>query len=306
MKIRSLMAVSCAAALLIVACKKDNSNSSTSTDPTVELSAQADDQNRVSTEVDAVANDANMAIGSSTSMSGRVDSVICGASIAVDTTGTDKKVTLTYNGSNCMTTRSRTGTVILSMPKSMHWKDTGAVITVTIQNLKIVRLADNKSITINGVKTITNVTGGLLTDLSSRGTIIHTIASSGLTITFDDGTQRTWQVARKRTFTYNNGVVVSETGTHTDGSNTNIAEWGINRNGHAFSTAITSPIVVRQDCNFRITAGSLTHTVPGVTASATFGLDASGNPVSCPAGNYYMKLTWTVTGGTPKSLLLPY
>ena len=304
MKIRSAITISCATALLIVACKKDNNSSST--DSSVELTAQADDQNRVSTEVDAVANDANTAISSSSSISGKVEGGgICDANISVDTTGTQKTVTIVYNGGGCLSTRTRTGTVVISMPKSMHWKDTGATVTVSIQSLKITRLADNKSITLNGSHTITNVTGGLLSDLSSRHTIIHTIASSGLTITFDDNTQRTWQVARKRTFTYDNGIVISETGNHTDGANTTIAEWGTNRNGNAFSTSISSPIVVRQDCNFRITSGSVTHTVPKASATATFGLDANGNAVSCPSGFYYLKLTWTVNG-VSKSVMLPY
>ena len=83
------------------------------------------------------------------------------------------------------------------MPAGIRWRNPGAALTVTIQNLKITRIRDNKSITINGSHTITNVSGGLLFNLPALGTITHTITSSGMSVTFDDGSQRTWQVGNK-------------------------------------------------------------------------------------------------------------
>jgi hypothetical protein len=192
------------------------------------------------------------------------------------------------------------------MPAGMHWKDAGAVLTVNIQNLKIKRLSDNKSITINGSHTVTNVNGGLLVQLPTLNNITHTIASSNMTITFDDNTQRAWQVARKRVFTYNNGVVLTITGNHTSGNNTGIAEWGTNRFGHAFTSSITSPLVFRQDCSLRLTSGQIKHE-GFATATVTFGLDVSGNPTSCPgSGHYYLKLSWTGPAGNTHNMILPY
>src|SRR5258706_1884765 len=198
--------------LASTACKKDNSNSNT--DSTSEISAQSDDQAQVSEEVDAVSDDADAAASSDASLSGRVLS-ICDATAVTDVTGDTKKITITYDGTNCHGNRTRTGVVVISMAKTVYWKDTGAVITISVQNLKITRIRDNKSITINGTKTITNVSGGLLKDLASRGEIVHDINSDGITVTFDNSTQRSWKVAIERTFTYNNGVVAAETGTHT-------------------------------------------------------------------------------------------
>jgi hypothetical protein len=127
-----------------------------------------------------------------------------------------------------------------------------------------------------------------------------------MSITFDNGSQRNWQIARQRVFTYNNGVVITTTGLHTEGNTSGVAEWGTNRFGRTFTTSITNPVVIRQDCNFRITAGKVTHTVPAFVSSATFGLNAAGNPTSCPAGNFYAKLEWTGTGGNTYSALIPY
>ena len=101
-----------------------------------------------------------------------------------------------------------------------------------------------------------------------------------MSITFDDNTQRTWQVAKQRVFAYNNGVVITTTGTHTDGNATGIAEWGLNRFGHAFVSSIVAPLVIRQDCSFRLVSGEVKHTTPLVTAIATFGLNSAGDPTS--------------------------
>lgn len=290
----------------LTACKKDD----TPNDNTKEVETHSEDQNYVSNEMDALVNEANVALESDANFSGKMMGQqdltnICGATTVADTSTNPWKITLTYNGNNCFSTHHRTGTVILSMPAGVRWKNQGAVLTITIQNLKIKRLSDNKSITINGTHTVTNVTGGLLFQLPNLNQIIHT-ASGNLTISFDDNTQRSWQISRKRTFTYNNGAVLTITGTHSDGNNTQIAEWGTNRFGKAFTTSITQPLVFRQDCLLRLTSGQVTHQ-GFATAVVTFGLDASGNPTTCPgAGKYYYKLNWTGPNGNTHNLILPY
>ena len=185
-------------------------------------------------------------------------------------------------------------------------KNPGAVLTVSYQNVKITRVIDNKSITINGSHTLTNVSGGLMIHLPNLNEIVHDLNSSGMTITFDDNTQRSWQVARRRTFTFSNGVNLSITGRHSIGNQTGIAEWGTNRFGHSFTTSITQPLVFRQDCALRMTSGQLKHE-GFATVTATFGLDATGNAASCPGtGHYYYKLDWTGPGGNTQSVIHPY
>jgi hypothetical protein len=291
---------------IFTACKKESS----SADYTAELSAQSDDQSEFSSETDAVANDADVALETNSFFAARTDrtqTLICDASIAVDTVTNPRTITITYNGTNCIGNRTRTGTVVISMAAGVHWKDAGAAITVAYQNLKITRASDNKSIIINGTHTITNISGGLLINLPILGSVTHTITSSGMSITFDDNTQRVWQVARQRVFTYNNGIVITTTGTHTDGINLHIAEWGINRTGHTFTTSTLEPLVIRQDCNFRLVSGKVAHSLPHVNASVTFGLDVNGNPTSCPGtGHYYFKLVWAGGTGNTHSIILPY
>jgi hypothetical protein len=308
MKIRllSLLVITFSLALSFTACKKDNSRSSGNTTISeADASVQADDQTRVSEDIDAISNDVDAAVSSESSLSGKVLTDVCNAVAVADTTGDTKKITITYDGLNCYLNRSRTGTVVISMPKGVHWKDAGAVITVNV-DLTIKRVLDNKSITIKGTKTITNVTGGLLKDLSSiQGGIEHDINSDA--ITFDNNTQRSWKLAIKRTFTYDDGIVIAEEGTHTEGSTPGVAVWGTNRFGNAFSWAITSALVVRQNCNFRLTSGATVHTGAWGVATMTFGLDATGVVTSCPGiGSYYFKTVFVGANAKTYTFILPY
>jgi hypothetical protein len=305
-RILSLASLIIIFSLLFTSCKKEN----TEPDNSTEASTHSDDQSRFSSESDGVANDANLVLETNSGFSGRTldqQSVICDATIVVDTISNPRTITITYNGTNCLGTRTRTGVVVISMAQGVRWKNPGAQLNVTFQNLKITRLSDNKSITINGTQTYTNVSGGLLVNLPVLNTITHTITSSNMSITFDDGSQRNWQVGRQRVFTYSNGIVITVTGMHSDGAITGIAEWGTNRFGHPFMTAIVHPLVIRQDCSMRLVSGRIHHHNAVVNATVTFGLDIMGIPTTCPgAGHYYMKIEWTGPGGNTHFVIIPY
>lgn len=304
-KILSFAALIFSLSLIFTACQK---NAATDTDYSNESSVHSDDQSRFSGEVDAVSDDADAALGATPGFSGRGEQIqICNATVVVDTVSNPRTITITYNGANCMGTRTRTGVVVISMAQGVRWRNAGAIVNVNIQNLRITRISDNKSITINGNHTYTNVSGGLLINLATLGTITHTLTSSNMSVTFDNNSQRTWQVAKRRVFNYNNGIVIATTGTHSEGGVTGIAEWGINRFGRTFTTAITQPLVVRQDCNFRLTSGKVDHVTTVFNANVTFGLDSAGNPTTCPGlAAYYMKIIWTGPSGNPHTIIWPY
>lgn len=305
--LRSLSLLFAGLAFAFTACKKEGSSLQEQTALATEVQAHADDQSSVSTNLDDVSNDVNVALEGSAFFGGRTQNTasICGGTAVVDTVSNPRTITITYNGTNCQGTHSRTGTVVLSMAAGVKWKNAGAAVTVNYQNLKVKRLSDNKSITLNGTQVHTNVSGGFVFPRPSLPSVVHTITSNNMSITFDDNSQRTWQVARKRTFTYDNGLVMTIAGIGTSGSVTNAAEWGTNRYGHAFTTSITQPLVFRQDCNGRLTAGEIKHE-GFATAVATFGLNASGQPTACPSGSYYYKLAWTGPSGNTLSWLFPY
>ncbi|MDI9320792.1 MAG: hypothetical protein QM530_10035 [Phycisphaerales bacterium] len=300
-----LLALSCSA--VFGSCKKD---SKTDWVTDTEISTQSDDEHSFSNHVDAIANDVNTGIEAIGSLvTGKITSTLCDATVVFDSTATSRRITITYDGTTtCHPNFTRSGKVIMTIPFSVRWKDSAAVVTIAYDGVKIIRVKDGKYFTINGSHTVTNVKGGLLKDLSSLGSIVHKIESSGMKITFNDGTERSWQVAKKREFNYSGGVVISTRGLHSDGTRNDIAEWGINRKGRSFYRAITSPLVVRQDCDFRLVSGATLHSNPAFTATVTFGLDATGAATSCPGigSSYYYKAVWTSVGGSSKTIIMPY
>ncbi|HRF19091.1 MAG TPA: hypothetical protein PK977_13040, partial [Chitinophagaceae bacterium] len=143
--------------LSFIACQKDQSDNS---DYTMETARHSDDQSRFSNEVDAAANDVNITVESAAGFAGRIENIqsfICDATVAVDTMSNPRTITITYNGTNCLGNRIRTGVIVVSMAQVVRWKNAGAVINVTYQNFKVTRLSDNKSITLNGTQSFTNV-----------------------------------------------------------------------------------------------------------------------------------------------------
>ena len=179
---------------------------------------------------------------------------------------------------------------------------------MNIENLTITRLRDGKTIVINGTKTYTNVTGGLIIDLPNLDSIVHTI-SGNMSVTFASGNQRVWDVSKTRTFTYNDGIVLSTTGTHADSlGNSNVAEWGVNRYGVGFESMISEPKVIAQSCEYRLTGGQNTVIrTDGWMSVITYGLDANGDATGCPGtGTYYYKLVVNRPNGKTYTYILPY
>ncbi|HUQ67778.1 MAG TPA: hypothetical protein VM101_16565 [Flavitalea sp.] len=295
--------------VLFTACKKEDSSGNNPAD-NEEVSAAVTDESQVTTEMDAIALDAGTAIeyeGTFSGNNGVLDGIICDATVEYNTSTDSMTVTITYNGSNCGGSRSRTGSIVLSMAKGTEWKNSGSMFTVTFNDLKITKTSTNKNITITGTHLVTNVSGGLLIHLATEGPITHTITSDNMKVSFDNGTARSWNIAKQRVYTYDNGAVVTITGTHTDGDETGIAEWGTNRAGIAFKTSIVTPVVVKQSCNFRVTGGSVKHSSEAFSAVATFGLNAGGEIIGCPVtGSYYYKIVWTGNNGNTFNVILPY
>jgi hypothetical protein len=307
-KLQFVLMAALALSVSFLSCKKADTSANDNTD----LVTHSDDQSAVANGTDEIADAVNVTIDNYNAFNGIVGStdgitgLPCNATAVLDSANGLRRITVTFNGPNCANTRTRVGVIVLSMPLAQHWKDAGAAVTVNVQNLKITRLSDNKSITVNGTIVATNVSGGRLRDLSSLGTIVHTITSTGMTVTFDNNTQRTWQIAKRRTFTYNNGVVITTIGTHTEGTVTGISEWGTNRFGNDFITTISQPMVIREDCNWRLVSGQVTHSRLLANVVVTFGLDAAGNPVTCPSGNFYMKIVWTNINNVVRTYIVPY
>ena len=103
--------------------------------------------------------------------------------------------------------------------------------------------------------------------------------------------------------------MITTTGTHSDSlGNNNVAEWGTTRFGLGFESLITQAKVIRQDCDYRLVSGQNEVLLSnGASLIITYGLDAEGNPTSCPGtGTYYYKVVWTNANGVTITKILPY
>ena len=321
--------------LLFTNCKKSTADNNASTLPSsTELQTQSDDEARVNTESNAAFDDANTAMISQTSVTGASFTpgprsgvtveggngalgdwinTICNATVTIDSTDNPRTITITYNGKTADSLRSRTGSIVISIAQGVHWSDAGAVVTVSFNNLAIIRLSDNKTITLNGTHTYTNVSGGSLASINSNNSdsVIHTITSSNMSITFDNGTTRTWSVARKRVFMYNGpgDLIIIQYGTHTDGTLQGISEWGTDRYGNSFTAQITYPLWITEGCGWQLSEGRYVLTNAAGVTTVTFGLTSTGQVAnSCPvAGSfYYLQLQWEGVRSNAYSVLLPY
>ena len=308
LKFGSISSLVFSAVILFSACKKDDSSGTPTENE--QVAAAVSDESQVTSEMDQIALDAGTAIeyeGTFSGNNGVLEQIICDATVQYSTSTDPMTITITYDGSNCGGGRSRTGSIVLSMAQGTEWKNAGSFFTVTFNDLKITKTATNKSITITGTHTVTNVSGGLLIHLPTEAPITHTITSENMKVSFDNGTARNWNVAKQRVYTYNNGAVLTIIGTHSEGDETGIAEWGTNRAGVAFKTSTVVPVVVKQSCNFRVTGGSVKHSTQAFSAVATFGLNAGGELIDCPGtGSYFYKLVWTGQSGGSVTVILPY
>lgn len=208
---------------------------------------------------------------------------------------------ITYNGLNCSETRFRTGQVIIKKRVGLNWGDAGAGVVVQHINFSITRVSTGKTIVLNGTKTHQNVSGGHFWMLGNTLTSLVHKTWGTMTVTFDDNTTRTWNVARMKTYTgVLTNLVLTVDGFGTSGEFNNLVIWGVNRQGDAFYSQIQQPEVFKQMCAWSPCSGIKLLTIPGDGKSAliTFGYNSNNQPIGeneCPTK---FKLDWTKNGNS--------
>ena len=279
-------------------CKKEDM-----VDRSDEYKAQTDDQLFISAEIDIVTMDANTAVESSENFFSRTNNAnnICDGNFSVESTSSVKYITINYNGISCSGQTRREGQVVISMPTSTKWSDAGAALNISYKGLKVTRIRDNKSVTLDGDVHLTNVSGGRLSEIFMKQ-LVHTIHSSSMKITFADGVKRMWQLAVRRTYSFDNGLVITSIGDKNAGNKIGISASGTTKAGRQFVTTIVEPMIIRQDCYFRIVSAKL-YQEQGENLTIKFGLNENGDAVTCPAGSYYLQVSFPEKSATRPFLL---
>ncbi len=293
---------------LFTACKKKDDKKADDPVTTVETpDGQSGTDNRdVQSENDQAVNEINDIISNTPRAAGRGSSEsgtsgICG--FAVDSVKITKDtILLNYNGVTC-NNRTRTGTVRLSWVHGTKWKNANATIKIDYLNYKIVRASDQKSIMLNGTQYLTNVSGGTWVDLLTvaNKTIVTTITGTNLQVTFEDNKTAVYNINRRASYTYPGSVLtVKAEGIGTSLSLTNLENFGTTRNGEAFTSQVTTPIVWNATCGGAVLSGAVNVKVPSklFDLKFTYGVDVNGNPVTVSANScpYGWKLEWTFNG----------
>jgi hypothetical protein len=195
---------------------------------------------------------------------------------------------ITYNGLNCNGTRNRVGQIEIRKRVGTHWGQPGAAINYKYINFAVTRVATGRTVTLNGSKTFENVTGGFVWMVGNLLNSVVQKVTGHMSVTFDNGTTREWNVARQRTYTGSQGeLLMTIDGFGTSGEYSNLVTWGTNRNGEQFYTQITQSVVHKELCGFDPVSGIKVHQIPAQSKSATitFGYNNNNEPITgdeCP------------------------
>jgi phage-related protein len=195
---------------------------------------------------------------------------------------------ITYNGLTCNGKYNRTGKIEIKKKVGTHWEQAGATVICKYVDFTVTRISTGKSVKLNGTKTFVNVNGGHRWQV---GTIISSYVeriSGSMQAMFENGTSRTWNVARKVTYTGKAGqFIMTIDGFGSAGSYQNLVTWGTNRQDEEFYTQISQSIVCKQTCDWNATSGIKIHQIPSDNKSATltFGYNDNNEPIignECP------------------------
>lgn len=261
------------AALTLNSCRKEDATDD---------SQSARDAASVSNALNATDDDAVNAAAQVSSISGKTGgaialNAICGATVT-DTGG--QEINLSYNGTTNCEGVIRSGSITIQLTSGAHWRDVGAVLTITISNLQITDVATAATYTLQGSYTITNESGGLAYNVfvnGAAGPVVHR-HQGNLQVEFANGTSRTWAIDRTRTYTLTSQNYVNiELSSEASG---NVESKGTNRFGDNFTNTIQTPIQASNisSCLWKPYVGTYIHQISNRTATVNFGVTINDQP----------------------------
>lgn len=291
--------------LMFAGCSKDKTTTKDSAN-TESMQQLTKDENNFENASDQALNDANMILSQGKLKS--TESLPCDAITCIGPVINDSiTIDITYQGLDCLGTHYRTGHVSIKKKYQENWGQAGATVIIKLDTFRITKLSNGNLITLNGTKHFQNVSGHYLWELDSSVTSIVHREWGTVTATFDNGTSRVWNIARQRTFTAPSSPLRMITdGFGTAEGYTNLATWGINRNGEQFYSSITQSVVHKQLCDMNPCSGIIVHEIPAASKSATitFGYDNDNNLITnfdCPKR---YRLYWVI-GNKSGTFFLP-
>jgi hypothetical protein len=163
----------------------------------------------------------------------------------------------------------------------------------------------------DGTQLLTNVTGDGWWELlitKTKSSIATSVTGSNLNVLFEDGKTAVYNINRKFTYTFPNNILTcTGEGIGSSGGLNNLENYGTTRDGDAFTSEVSTPIVWNLTCGWWAPIqGKAIIKVDSKDFSldCTFGVDATGNPVTvglnqCPYG---WKVEWSYKNKTSKKI----
>ena len=305
--------------LLMTSCKKRRAFN--------EEDGQASNDNRsVQSENDLATNEINTEVGNNNLLHGRSSNTsgsnaiygalgISAAGYSVDATNASNgSIQINYNGTT-VGNRTRTGSIkltIIDYASGKRWKDAGCVLKVEFLSYKVTRASDGKSIELNGIQNITNESGSSwfeLIFLPTHPNIVTSVTGTNLNVTFDGDKTAVYNINRRFTYSYPNGILTcTGEGIGVNNNLGNLENYGTTRDGDAFTSQVTTPIVWNWTCGwYAPVQGAVNIKVDSkdFDLKVLFSVDASGNSVvaqanSCPYG---YKVEWKFRNRTKNKVI---
>jgi hypothetical protein len=222
---------------------------------------------------------------------------------------------ISFNGT-AYNNRTRSGKIRLTMLNypTTHWKDAGAQLKVDYIDYQVTRISDGKFVKLNGSQIIVNVSGTTWWDLlftAQHSSIISEVKENGdLNVTFSDGKTAVYHINRKITYAWVTGFTYQCTaeGIGSHESINNLENYGTTRDGDAFTSQVTTPIVWTTSCGWWApTAGAVDIKVANkdFDLKVTFAVDQSGNAEAITVAKpcaYGWKCEWSYKSKTNRKI----
>jgi hypothetical protein len=186
----------------------------------------------------------------------REDLIGCIDTIIVDTLSNPKTILIDFGDDDCVGYDGRIRTGKLYITYSGRYREAGTIITITPDNYSV------NGYLLQGQKTIENL------GLNASGQLHYAITVSGTVTAPDNSWTLSYEANRVRTWIEGqNTLMLWDDVYEINGSGS-----GINRNGVAYTSAITYPLRVQVGCNW-IVSGRITVEPEGyATRYINFGL----------------------------------
>ncbi len=183
---------------------------------------------------------------------------------------------------------TRSGKITVELINGTRWGDIGAVIKQTFDTVKVT-YSNGKTRTYNGIRLVTNVTGGYWYS-GNPDSVAHRVRFNG-SVTYDNGSTKNFWIARLNSYVKSAKKFYSDGDTTISGNK--YTQGGTSRFGNAFTVQAAQVYIADSTCGFdKPYFGKRIYTSDNRDVTITFGVDASGNQV--PLGNcaYGYKIEW--------------